>query len=97
LINRSYPADLKLKNQASLTQWERFHHQVVKLNEESAKNVEYKVLFLGRHGEGWHNAAETYYGTPAWNVSFIHSFFRFMYPSRVYWALDSIYCSHGYQ
>jgi hypothetical protein len=26
---------------------------------------------LGRHGEGWHNAAETYYGTPAWNVSFI--------------------------
>ncbi|OGE55989.1 hypothetical protein PENARI_c003G05185 [Penicillium arizonense] len=67
LINRSYPADQKLKNQASLTQWERFHHQVVKLNEESAKNVEYKVLFLGRHGEGWHNAAETYYGTPAWN------------------------------
>jgi broad specificity phosphatase PhoE len=24
-------------------------------------------LFLGRHGEGWHNAAESYYGTPAWN------------------------------
>lgn len=30
--------------------------------------MEYKVLFLGRHGEGWHNAAESYYGTPAWNV-----------------------------
>lgn len=27
----------------------------------------YKVLFLARHGEGWHNAAESYYGTPAWN------------------------------
>ena len=27
----------------------------------------YKVLFLARHGEGFHNAAETYYGTPAWN------------------------------
>ncbi|RMZ83473.1 hypothetical protein DV737_g1588, partial [Chaetothyriales sp. CBS 132003] len=26
-----------------------------------------QLLFLGRHGEGWHNAAETYYGTPAWN------------------------------
>jgi len=25
---------------------------------------------MGRHGEGWHNAAETYYGTTAWNVSF---------------------------
>lgn len=24
---------------------------------------------MGRHGEGWHNAAETFYGTPAWNVS----------------------------
>jgi broad specificity phosphatase PhoE len=22
---------------------------------------------MGRHGEGYHNAAETYYGTPAWN------------------------------
>lgn len=29
--------------------------------------MEYKVLFLGRHGEGWHNVAESYYGTPAWN------------------------------
>ena len=27
----------------------------------------YKVLFLGRHGDGIHNAAESYYGTPAWN------------------------------
>lgn len=24
------------------------------------------MLFLGRHGEGWHNVAETYYGTIAW-------------------------------
>ena len=24
---------------------------------------------MGRHGEGWHNAAESFYGTPAWNVS----------------------------
>lgn len=23
---------------------------------------------MGRHGDGWHNAAEAYYGTPAWNV-----------------------------
>lgn len=22
---------------------------------------------MARHGEGWHNAAESYYGTPAWN------------------------------
>ena len=23
---------------------------------------------MQRHGEGWHNAAESFYGTPAWNV-----------------------------
>ncbi|OOQ90488.1 putative GPI anchored protein [Penicillium brasilianum] len=68
LINRTYPTDQSLKHHGKdLTQWERFYHQVQKLNDESNKNVEYKVLFLGRHGEGWHNAAETFYGTPAWN------------------------------
>ncbi|KAJ5767096.1 uncharacterized protein N7511_004712 [Penicillium nucicola] len=67
LINQTYPADSKLKNAASLSQWERFYHQVLKLNQEAGDKVEYKVLFLGRHGEGWHNAAQTYYGTPAWN------------------------------
>ncbi|CAG7923200.1 unnamed protein product [Penicillium olsonii] len=65
LINRTYPADKHSKH--PLTQWERFYNQVSRLNEDSPKHVEYKVLFLGRHGEGWHNAAETYYGTPAWN------------------------------
>jgi hypothetical protein len=69
LINRTYPADKHLKKHESLTQWERFYNQVTELNDKADKDVEYKVLFLGRHGEGWHNAAETYYGTPAWNVS----------------------------
>ncbi|KAJ5160339.1 phosphoglycerate mutase [Penicillium canariense] len=68
LINRTYPVDQELKRHGKdFTQWERFYHQVQKLNQDSHKDVEYKVLFLGRHGEGWHNAAETYYGTPAWN------------------------------
>lgn len=67
LINRTYPADHHLKHAHELTQWERFYHQVQKLNKDSPSHVEYKVLFLGRHGEGYHNAAESYYGTPAWN------------------------------
>ncbi|KAJ5246815.1 hypothetical protein N7468_001798 [Penicillium chermesinum] len=70
LINRTYPTDHLLKHLSdynTLTQWERFYHQVRELNEWSPRDVEYKVLFLGRHGEGWHNAAESYYGTPAWN------------------------------
>ncbi|KAJ5635834.1 phosphoglycerate mutase [Penicillium longicatenatum] len=67
LLNRTYPADHELKHAKDLTQWERFYHQVEKLNDESHSDVEYKVLFLGRHGEGWHNAAQTYYGDAAWN------------------------------
>ncbi|KAL1978668.1 hypothetical protein VTN31DRAFT_1527 [Thermomyces dupontii] len=70
LINRTYDVDRdpffawKAKH---MTQWERFYHQVKWLNKRSPVNVEYKVLFMGRHGEGWHNAAESLYGTPAWN------------------------------
>lgn len=33
--------------------------------------MRYKVLVMGRHGQGWHNAAESFYGTPAWNVSLV--------------------------
>ena len=29
--------------------------------------MQYKLLILARHAEGFHNAAESYYGTPAWN------------------------------
>jgi hypothetical protein len=69
LINRTYDVDLLDPFSSGLTQWQRFHRQVVYLNALSPENIEYKVLFMGRHGEGWHNAAESYYGTPAWNVS----------------------------
>ncbi|KAK9428559.1 histidine phosphatase superfamily [Lipomyces doorenjongii] len=69
LRNRTYTSsssstDGTTENQ---TQWERFAKHVWQLNEESDYGVEYKVLFIGRHGEGYHNTAESYYGTPAWN------------------------------
>lgn len=67
LINRTYSTDKDERK--SLTQWQKFENYVVSLNDHSGNNVEYKVLFMGRHGEGYHNVAETYYGTPAWNVS----------------------------
>ncbi|CRG85071.1 putative phosphomutase PMU1 [Talaromyces islandicus] len=67
LINRTYPADTPWSI-AKLTQWERFYREVERLNAQGFwDGIEYKVLFMGRHGEGWHNAAESYYGTPAWN------------------------------
>ncbi|KAL1875070.1 putative phosphoglycerate mutase pmu1 [Paecilomyces lecythidis] len=67
LINRTYDSDRLNPHKQQLTQWQRFYHKVVDLNRQSPQTTQYKVLFLGRHGEGWHNAAESYYGTPAWN------------------------------
>ncbi|EME47324.1 hypothetical protein DOTSEDRAFT_145863 [Dothistroma septosporum NZE10] len=65
LIDRTYPATEGLT--ANLTQWQRFERQVDALNAAASLNTVYKVLFMGRHGQGYHNAAESYYGTPAWN------------------------------
>ncbi|KAK7404104.1 putative phosphoglycerate mutase pmu1 [Neonectria punicea] len=71
LVNRTYTTDPKHKSEGFKdgykTQWERFEKYVDHLNRKAPKDTQYKVLVMGRHGEGWHNAAETYYGTPAWN------------------------------
>ncbi|KAK4550455.1 hypothetical protein LTR36_000033 [Oleoguttula mirabilis] len=64
LINRTYPATTGLTG--NLTQWQKFEAQVNALNANAPLDTAYKVLFMGRHGEGYHNAAQTYYGTPAW-------------------------------
>jgi len=66
LLNRTYPRDQTLHIHNS-TQWQRFQHQLAKLNHEAPRDTQYKLLYMGRHGEGYHNAAESYYGTPAWN------------------------------
>lgn len=49
------------------TQWQLFAHELSRLNAAAPPNTTYKLLYMGRHGEGWHNAAESFYGTPAWN------------------------------
>lgn len=70
LLNRTYPTDARFDPEGAKSQWERFEHHVAHLNSGCSPrdNVRYKLLFMGRHGEGWHNAAESFYGTPAWNV-----------------------------
>lgn len=71
LINRSYSTDKEFDRYGKKTQWQRFEHYVDTLNRKADKNTQYKVLFMARHGEGYHNAAESYYGTPAWNVGIL--------------------------
>lgn len=70
LINRPYDTDSEYDPDHKKTQWQRFEHQVFRLNRQSGRNIQYKMLYMGRHGEGFHNVAESFYGTPAWNVSF---------------------------
>ncbi|MCJ1235013.1 hypothetical protein MMC14_002977 [Varicellaria rhodocarpa] len=65
LINRTYDTDGP--DSQHKTQWQRFGHYVSTLNRQSGRHVQYKVLYMGRHGEGVHNVAEAYYGTPAWD------------------------------
>ncbi|KAI4212973.1 MAG: hypothetical protein LQ351_004317 [Letrouitia transgressa] len=67
LINRTYSTDQSHDPQGQKTQWQRFTYQVNELSRNSPHRVQYKLLFLGRHGDGFHNDAQAFYGTPAWN------------------------------
>lgn len=68
LIIRPYDTDRTFDPDNQKTQWERLGHKVETLNRESPPEVSYKLLYLGRHGEGYHNVAERRYGTDAWDV-----------------------------
>ncbi|ODV82191.1 phosphoglycerate mutase-like protein [Suhomyces tanzawaensis NRRL Y-17324] len=46
--------------------WEQLKREVDELNEKSPPNVAYKVLFLARHGQGWHNIALQKYPKEEW-------------------------------
>ncbi|KAL8826890.1 MAG: hypothetical protein Q9191_003525, partial [Dirinaria sp. TL-2023a] len=68
LINRSYPNELNISGKKhNPTQWQRFAREVSYLNLHAPSDTEYKILYMGRHGDGLHNDAQAYYGTPAWN------------------------------
>lgn len=68
LIDRSYPYESTIAGKEhNLTSWQRFTRQVSYFNLHASRDTEYKVLYMGRHGDGYHNDAQAYYGTPAWN------------------------------
>ncbi|KAI9735884.1 MAG: hypothetical protein M1834_001349 [Cirrosporium novae-zelandiae] len=67
LINQTYDTDARFDPYHDKTPWQRFEHKVKVLNQECGKNTQYKVLYMGRHGQGLHNVAEDYYGTEAWD------------------------------
>lgn len=46
--------------------WQQVIDEVNELNAKASKNESYKLLFLARHGQGWHNFCMAKYGVPAW-------------------------------
>ena len=64
-----YEEDDFLDSTGEKTQWQRFENKVKCLNEKSSPEVQYKVLYIARHGDAVHNVATRTYGRSAWNVS----------------------------
>lgn len=68
LISRTYSSDPSYpSDDPKPTQWQRFYHHLATLNANAPEETSYRLLFIGRHGQGYHNIAETYYSTIAWD------------------------------
>ncbi|KAL2812395.1 histidine phosphatase superfamily [Aspergillus granulosus] len=70
IIPRPYPSDDTLDSTTPKSQWQRLAHYIDTLNASSPPETSYKLLFLGRHGQGLHNVAETRYGTVMWDCRY---------------------------
>lgn len=66
LLTRSYPTDDS--GAGDQQDWTRFAKYVNQLNVDSPSHVQYKVLYLTRHGFGFHNKMEKQVGTAEWDV-----------------------------
>ncbi|KAL1406365.1 putative phosphoglycerate mutase pmu1 [Vanrija albida] len=52
--------------------WQNLRRDVAALQASAEPNVAYKVMFLGRHGQGWHNFAASKYGVDAWETHYTY-------------------------
>ncbi|KZT64923.1 phosphoglycerate mutase-like protein [Daedalea quercina L-15889] len=73
--------------------WSKFKSHVAKLNQAASPGTTHKILFLGRHGEGWHNVAEAKYGTQAWDDYYS----RLYGDSEMTWGPDPLLTALGIQ
>lgn len=64
LLHREYPSDDPAA--ADQRDWTRLAAHVRSLNAQAPANVRYKVLYLTRHGLGYHNQKHTEVGTQEW-------------------------------
>lgn len=73
LIDRTYPGRTERVNtdppQDDLKPWQHFKTYVDALNAESPETITYKVLYIVRHGFGYHNEFMAKVGNEAWKVT----------------------------
>ncbi|KAH6714579.1 histidine phosphatase superfamily [Leptodontidium sp. MPI-SDFR-AT-0119] len=68
LVDQKLDTDARLPDKGkNLTQWQRFAFKISTLNKEAIDTESYKLLFIGRHGKGYHNLGKEYYGSNAWD------------------------------
>lgn len=67
LLRQTYASDTDAASDAP--NWTRFIGYVKSLNDAAPENVHYKVLYLTRHGLGFHNIKHAEVGNDEWNVS----------------------------
>lgn len=53
------------------TLWPQVLDHLDHLNKQADDNTVYKVLYLARHGQGYHNKAHLHYGDDAWNAKWL--------------------------
>lgn len=70
LLNRPYTVDddSAFNNGGFQTQWQKFETWLNYTNMFAPSNTVYKLIYMGRHGQGEHNVAEAKYGTIRWDV-----------------------------
>lgn len=55
------------ENFGKMKPWEEIFQELDELNEKADDSTVYKLFFLGRHGQGFHNLANLKYGEKEWN------------------------------
>ncbi|KAL1690912.1 histidine phosphatase superfamily [Schizophyllum commune] len=63
---RAVPPRFGLKDDSS-DRWRKLLSHIHHLNATAEDGALYKLFILGRHGQGYHNLAESKYGTKAWD------------------------------
>ncbi|KAL7623164.1 putative phosphoglycerate mutase pmu1 [Parahypoxylon ruwenzoriense] len=92
LINRAYETDVFFDPEGKRTQWERFVYFLEHQNQLAPGVVQYKLVYVIRHGQGYHNVKESEIGRQEWNSHWSH----LDGDSRITWS-DSFLTETGRQ